>query len=95
MVKGLSRRVVVVKSPDPKIFEEAIFIVREDVLRSGGRSRSDILREAERVADSYVKTHFKPERRRGKARLKKPPITLILGVCAAITLAAALLVLMI
>ena len=95
MVKGLSRRVVVVKSPDSKIFEEAIFIVREDVLCSGGRSRSDILREAERVADSYVKTHLKAENRQIRLRVKKPVLLLILGVCAALTLAAALLVLMI
>ena len=30
LVKGVSRRVVVVKSPDPKLFEQAIFIVREE-----------------------------------------------------------------
>lgn len=95
MVKGLSRRVVVVKSPDSRIFEEAIFIIREDVLRSSGRSRSDILREAERVADGYVKAHLKPERRGRRLRIKKPSLPLILGVCAAATLAAALLVLMI
>ena len=29
MVKGIARRVVVVKSPDPKVFDEAIFLVRE------------------------------------------------------------------
>ena len=28
MVKGISRRVVVVDSPDPRFFEQAIFIVR-------------------------------------------------------------------
>lgn len=30
MVKGISRQVIVVHSPDPKVFEQAIFIVRED-----------------------------------------------------------------
>lgn len=30
MVKGVSRRVVVVKSPDPKWFEQAIFLLREE-----------------------------------------------------------------
>jgi len=58
VVKGVSRRVIVVKTPDPKIFEEAIFIVREDILRRSGLSRGDILREAEKVADSYVRTHL-------------------------------------
>ena len=30
MVKGISRRVIVVDSPDPQIFEQAIFILRTD-----------------------------------------------------------------
>ena len=31
MVKGITRQVILVKSPDPKLFEEAIFIVKEAV----------------------------------------------------------------
>lgn len=30
MVKGVSRQVIVVQSPDPKLYEQAIFILRED-----------------------------------------------------------------
>ena len=30
MVKGVTRQVVVVRSPDPELFEQAIFIVRGD-----------------------------------------------------------------
>ena len=29
MVKGISRQVIVVHSPDPKLFEQAIFILKE------------------------------------------------------------------
>ena len=36
MVKGISRRVVVVESPDPRIFEQSIFIVPNDALSSSG-----------------------------------------------------------
>ena len=32
MVKGVTRQVVVVKSPDPKLFEQAIFLLREEAL---------------------------------------------------------------
>ena len=32
MVKGITRQVILVKSPDPKLFEEAIFIVKEEAL---------------------------------------------------------------
>ena len=30
MVKGITRQVIVVQSPDRKLFEQAIFIIRED-----------------------------------------------------------------
>lgn len=30
MVKGISKQVIVVQSPDKKLFEQAIFILRED-----------------------------------------------------------------
>ena len=36
VVKGISKRVIVVKSPDPKIFEQAIFIIREDFAGQSG-----------------------------------------------------------
>ena len=52
VVKGTNKRVVVVKSPDPKVFEEAIFIVREDF--SAGEGKINVLREAEKVADEYL-----------------------------------------
>lgn len=32
MVKGITRQVILVKSPDPRLFEEAIFIVKEEAL---------------------------------------------------------------
>ena len=35
MVKGISRRVVVVDSPDQRFFEQAIFIVRNDAAGEG------------------------------------------------------------
>ena len=40
MVKGISRRVIVVDSPDPQIFEQAIFILRTD---GGGVSAQQAL----------------------------------------------------
>ena len=55
MVKGITRRVIVVKSPDPRLFEEAIFIVREDVLAKSGVTADAVLEEARRVADEYVR----------------------------------------
>ena len=54
VVKGISKRVIVVKSPDPKIFEQAIFIIREDFAGQPGVSEKDVLREARAAANSYL-----------------------------------------
>ena len=35
MVKGITKQVIVVHSPDPKLFEQAIFILKEDAVREG------------------------------------------------------------
>ncbi len=59
MIKGINRRVIVVKAPDRRFFEEAIFIVREDILGQGGVTADQVVEEARRVADGYVK---KPKR---------------------------------
>ena len=43
MVKGVSRRVIVVDSPDPRIFEQAIFILPTD---GGGVSSRQLVDQA-------------------------------------------------
>ena len=45
MVKGITRQAVVVRTPDPELFEQAIFIVRCEV--RDGVSQEDILRQAQ------------------------------------------------
>ncbi len=62
MVKGTARRVIVIKSPDPRLFEEAIFIVKEDAAGSGVTG-GEILRQAQEAADAYIREH-RPGRRR-------------------------------
>ena len=46
MVKGVSRQVIVVQSPDPKLFEQAIFILRDDVQ---GVTDDMLLKEAQKA----------------------------------------------
>lgn len=53
MVKGISRRVVVVDSPDQRFFEQAIFIVRNDAAGEGVTAR-DLVEEARKVAKNYA-----------------------------------------
>ena len=52
MVKGISRRVIVVDSPDPKLFEQAIFIVRNEAFAQEGVTSQQVLGEACRIARS-------------------------------------------
>lgn len=56
MVKGLSRRVIVVKAPDERVFEQAIFIIREDYALSAGVSEGDLLRQAREAAEDYLQS---------------------------------------
>lgn len=52
MVKGTSRRVIVVDSPDQNLFEQAIFIVKNDVFSREGVTSQQVLGEACRIARS-------------------------------------------
>ena len=51
MVKGISRQVILVHSPDPKLFEQAIFILKDSAV-SEGVSEEALVKEAERVIRS-------------------------------------------
>lgn len=53
MVKGISRRVVVLDSPDQRFFEQAIFIVRNDAAGEGVTAK-ELVEEAHRVARGYT-----------------------------------------
>lgn len=72
MVKGISRRVIVIKTPDPRIFDEAIFLVREDAIKKG-ITQDEVLREAQSVANDYIKNNL---RRRKLPKIPAPAFTL-------------------
>lgn len=63
MVKGISRRVIVVRSPDPRFFEQAIFLMREDALNQEGVTSEQVLSEARNVAAGYWKKNVTGRRR--------------------------------
>ena len=48
MVKGVSRQVIVVHSPDPKLFEQAIFILKDEAVQQGITEEA-LMKEAEQV----------------------------------------------
>lgn len=74
MVKGVTRQVVVVKSPAPKV-EEAIFLLREPVAPDPASER-EVLRQALRVADEYILQNTPQGRRR---RMVQPILFTLLG----------------
>lgn len=80
MVKGITRQVILVKSPDPKLFEEAIFLVKEEALTGDEVSAQQVLKEARRAADGYLK-----QERAWSRRLNRLPAALwgVLGAGAA------------
>ena len=49
MVKGISRQVIVVHAPEPKLFEQAIFILNEHALAQGGVTDEMLLQEAKKL----------------------------------------------
>ncbi len=60
MVKGISRQVIVVQAPEPKLFEQAIFILKDDAVRDGVTDEA-LMREAQLA----IRDAEKPGKRRG------------------------------
>lgn len=54
MVKGISRRVIVVRSPDPRFFEQAIFLMKEDAFHNNTVSADQVVAEARQAAAGYL-----------------------------------------
>ena len=59
MVKGISRQVILVHSPDPKLFEQAIFILKDEAVTQQGITDEALLKEAKRLLGS-AERHKKP-----------------------------------
>lgn len=55
MVKGTSRQVIVVQSPDPKLFEQAIFILKDEAVNQGITDEL-LLKEAQQAIRGPVRT---------------------------------------
>lgn len=49
MVKGISKQVIVVHSPDKNMFDQAIFILSDEAVRNHGVTDDMLLREAKRL----------------------------------------------
>ena len=63
-LRGTARRVIVVPSPDPRVFEQAVFIVSDDYLHTPGKSQTELQRRAREAAGKYASEHLPPRRAR-------------------------------
>lgn len=79
MVKGTSRRVIVVDAPDTKLFEQAIFIVRNDAAGREGVTAQELVNEACRVAKNYTRAQ---DGGRGARASLMPWLWCAAGACA-------------
>ena len=52
MVKGISRQVIVVNAPEPKLFEQAIFILKDNAVGKEGVTDEVLLQEAKQLMGS-------------------------------------------
>ena len=58
MVKGINRQVIVVRAPDPALFEQAIFLLRPDAPESCNVTQDELLRQAQAAAKGYSTAHM-------------------------------------
>ena len=54
MVKGISRQVIVVHSPDQKLFDQAIFILKDEAIGKEGITDDMLLKSAEKLLRSQM-----------------------------------------
>ncbi len=71
MVKGISRQVIVVHSPEPKMFEQAIFILKDG---QTGVTDEALLKEAKKLINASAP--------RKKARYTAAPVWAFVGALA-------------
>lgn len=83
MVKGITRQVIMVKSPDPKLFEEAIFIVKEEALAREGVNADQVIRQARQAADGYLKSGRAWNRKLNTPQWVCAPLWIALGASGA------------
>lgn len=55
MVKGISRQVIVVHAPDQKLFDQAIFILKDEAVNKEGITDEMLLKAADKILHSTLK----------------------------------------
>lgn len=60
MVKGNSRQVIMVHAPETELFEQVIFILKDEAVTPGGVTDEALLKEAKRL----IRSGNKPRRKK-------------------------------
>lgn len=55
VIRGSAEQIIRVRVPVPGLFREAVFFLHEDVLRRSDLSREELLRQARRSAEDYLR----------------------------------------
>lgn len=74
MVKGISRQVILVQNPDPQLFEQAIFILKEEAVLQG-ITDEQLLKEAKKLMRT-------PGKLPAHGILSKGPVWALMGAAA-------------
>ncbi|HHX72406.1 MAG TPA: hypothetical protein GX701_05700 [Clostridiales bacterium] len=61
MIRGAARHVIVVKNPDKRYFEQAIFIVKTSAFTKYGKSEEEIMKAARAAANDFLRQQKKTE----------------------------------
>lgn len=62
VIRGTAEQIIRVRVPVPGLFREAVFFLHEDVLRRSDLSREELMRQARRSAEEYLRPLI-PERK--------------------------------
>lgn len=76
MIKGFNRRVVVMKNPDSKMFDEAFFVVKENAVFDR-KEKSPVEAAKKIIRDLEEESRYK--NKKGLSELKKALVFMILG----------------
>ena len=71
MIKGIQKHVVVVKTPEPEIFEEAIFVVKESYIKNAHGSQTEVMRQAELAAERFLAENLPQKRKERRTKKQK------------------------
>jgi len=58
MVNGITRQVVIVKNSGSDLFDQAIFLVRDNLVANGGITEDSLLKEAKQACKTQPEPRF-------------------------------------